>query len=371
MDLLEHQGKALLARHGLAVPEGGLWPDLPKVEGPLVVKAQVAAGNRGKAGGIRVAAGIEEAVQQAKELLGSRVACRRVDAVYIERRLPIEREVYLAVAVDRDERRHVVLASPDGGIDVEQADSARLLRLPVDPWLGLRPFHCAHVARFLSDDSETRPRLARAVEALYRVAVEEDAELAEVNPLAVLADGEVVAADAKVRLDDNAGFRHPERGRLAAPTSDSPLEQAIAAAGAVGIEVDPEGDVAAIVSGAGLMMATLDLLIDAGARVRCVIDLGGTVLAGGQKLQRVFQAAARANPKVTLLNAFLQTALCDEFARALVAAHTIAPLHGRVVIRLKGRRAEEGREILAPQGFEAHEDLSSAIAAARGGSATG
>lgn len=367
MDLLEHQGKSLFRRYGIPVPDGVLWPTRPGWTGPSVVKAQIRGGRRGKAGGIRFAATVDDAAGAAEALAGGGpLAGHPVEAVYVEARLDIAREAYLAIALDRDQRCLVLLASPEGGVDVEAAQADTMLRLPLDPLLGLRDFHVAAAVRAIGADDTVQGEIAGGiVRAAYALARAEDAELVEINPLALTPDGRVVAADSKVVLDDNATFRRAELDAEApsAPSSGSPLEARIADTGAVGIEIDPDGDVVAVVSGAGLMMATLDTLRDAGLRVRLVVDLGGAVLAGGEVLGRVFQAVSSSEPRVTFLNAFLHTALCDEFARMLADAQERSPLTGRVVIRLKGRNAETGRARLGDHSFEVYENLGPAVAA--------
>jgi succinyl-CoA synthetase beta subunit len=266
------------------------------------------------------------------------------------------------VVLDRDRRCLTLVHALGGGVEVESLPQEALTRVPVDPLIELRDFHVARVLEAAKVEGETRRAYGEVVRALYTLAVAEDATLAEVNPLALTADGGVVAADAKVTLDDNARFRRaaPDDGDAQAAAA-STLEQSLRATGAVGVEVDPDGDVVAVVSGAGLMMATLDLLVERGHKVRAVVDLGGTVLAGGEVLARVFAAVAAAGPRVTLLNAFMQTALCDEFARMLVQAQEMSPLRGGVVIRLKGRQADEGRRLLVERGFQVHEDLVPAL----------
>lgn len=361
MNLLEANGKALLAAHGIAIPRGALWPQMPPGDGALVVKAQIPAGGRGKAGGIRFAAGPEEAGHAARSLLGTTIAGHRVDAVYVEEKLAIDHEHYLAVTIDRDRRCPVMIASPSGGMDIEAVDRDRILRLPIDPLLGFRAFHGTRIARFL-DGGALAPTFAETAEALYRLAMAQDAELVEVNPLVVAGDA-VIAADAKIVLDDNARFRQTGHAQADGASGASALEARIAEAGAVGVEIDADGDVVAVVSGAGLMMATLDLLRSAGLKVRAVVDLGGTVLAGGEGLRRVLAAVAPLKPRITFINAFLQTALCDVFADSLAAAHAGTALAGKVVVRLKGRRAEAGQARLEPLGFTVHEDLRPAIGA--------
>lgn len=363
MQLLEVDGKVLLRRHGIAVPRGALWPELPSGVEACVVKAQIAAGKRGKRGGIRFASSPQEASAIAHELAELSIGEHKVAGVYVEERLDIERELYLAVALDRDARCHCILASPDGGMEIEAVPANRLLRLPIDPQLGLRPFQSRRAARFLDLPPAQVDAAMRLVAALHQLALAEDADLAEINPLVLTRSGALVAADAKVSLDPNAAFRHPDRKEFCSPPAGSDFEQAVAAAGSVAIDVDPAGTVVGVVSGAGLMMATLDLLTDRGIRPRSMIDLGGVVLGGAKGLVPVFRAVAGLEPRVTFINAYLQTALCDELARGFAEAHEAAPLRGRVILRLKGRNDDDARALLAPLGFEIHQDLSPALAA--------
>lgn len=364
MNLVECDGKSLLARYGCPIPRGALWPRLPEGFEKLVVKAQVPSGKRGKQGGILFAESPEEANALARDLSQRRIGEHDVVAVYVEERLAIARELYLAVALDRDAGCETVIASTAGGMSIEEVAEDRIRKLSIEPLMGLRGFHAAEVARFLADGGELSvDAFIRVVATLYRMAREEDAELVEINPLAVLEDGRVVAADAKIVLDDNGAFRRSFEPAVSPQVqSGSALERAIAATGAVAVEVDSDGAVIAVVSGAGLMMATLDLLKDRGLAVRCVIDLGGTVLAGGDGLQRVFEAVVGVSPRVTFFNAFLHTAHCDEFARMLgAAAQEASPVKGQVIVRLKGRNAETGRRLLEARGFRVFEDLVPAI----------
>ena len=369
MDLLEYQGKALFRRYGIPVPSGRLWPGQPDWDGSLVVKAQVPAGGRGKAGGIGFAADWQEANRMAGDMQGGSLNGRPVQAILIEQRLDIRRELYLALAVDRDRRCLSLLVAAHGGVDVEELPDGSMARIAIDPLLGLRDFHVAAALRSGCIEEGQRPAFAELIRSLHRLAIGEDAELVETNPLVITGEGEVIAADAKIVLDDNAAFRRKPLDEEVSPALHarrSLLETEIARSGAVGVEVDPHGEVVAVVSGAGLMMATLDLLCEKGLPVRCAVDLGGTVLAGGEVLSRVFEAVGAAHPRVTFLNAFMQTALCDEFARMLLDAHLRKPLSGRIVVRLKGRNAHIGRDLLARQGFEVHEDLAPAVKALAG-----
>ena len=360
MRLLEYEGKALFARHGIAVPKGALWPEMQAGEA-LVVKAQVPAGGRGKGGGVAFAASAGEARAAAEALLGKTIGDHVVERVWIEERLDIARELYLAVTVDRDARCRVVLASPDGGIDIEAVADERVLRTPLDPLAGMTPTTAEQIARFLDAPGDAADSLAATVAALHRLALAEDAELAEINPLAITRDGAVVAADAKVTLDARARFRHDDWDAYAGAGGGSEIERTLATAGGVAVEIDPEGDVIAIVSGAGLMMATLDLMVERGLSVRCVIDMGGTPLGGAEGLAPIFRAVAAMRPRVTFINAYFHTALADSFARGILGAAGQEPIDGRVVLRLRGRNAVEGRALLAPLGFDGHDDLTGAL----------
>jgi succinyl-CoA synthetase beta subunit len=362
MDLLEHEGKALFRRHGIAVPAGALWPARPAGVERVVVKAQVPAGKRGKQGGVRFADGAElDATARAVAAL--HLGGHAVESVLVEERLDIAAELYLAVAVDRDARCHVVLASPAGGMDIEGVPAGRILRLPVDPLLGLRAFMVARILRFLGATRENQAALASTVRALYDLALAEDAELAEINPLAVTRGGRVVAADAKVRLDRHARYRHPEWDMTRLAHGGSMIERMFGATGAVAAEIDPAGDVVGVISGAGLMMATLDLLVHLGVRVRCIVDMGGAPLLGEKGLDPIFAAAAQLAPRVMLINACFMTARADQLARALAAIHARTPFRARVVVRLAGHMAAEGRALLAPLGFDVHDDLEEALRA--------
>jgi succinyl-CoA synthetase beta subunit len=363
MRLLEFEGKRLFARHGIAVPDGVLWPDLPVSPTGFVVKAQVPEGGRGKAGAIRFAESADAVAEAAEGLRKATVGGHRVDRVYVEERLDIARELYLAVAVDRDRRCHSLLAAAEGGVEVESLPPERIHRRPVDPLRGVTPGDLERLIAALALPATAADAAAAIVAALYALVLAEDASLAEINPLALTAAGRLIAADAKVILDGNAAFRHPEWRDLAAPGEGSTVERAISTAGSVGVEVDPEGDIVGVVSGAGLMMASLDMLVAGGGRVRLMIDLGGVVLAGPERMVPVLRTVGGLSPKVTFINAYFQTARCDGFARALAEAYARVPFAGRVIVRLKGRNDAAARAILEPLGFTILADLEPALAA--------
>jgi succinyl-CoA synthetase beta subunit len=294
-------------------------------------------------------------------LVDRRIGADAIEGVYVEERLAIQRELYLAVAVDRDTRCRVLLASPRGGVEIEDVPDEEILRVPVDPSIDLVPSVARHIACFLDESGARRDAIEATVRALHALAVAEDAMLAEINPLAVTDDGRIVAADAKLVLDERARFRHTDWQAFSAPPQGSEIERTLAEAGGAAVEIDPNGNVVGVISGAGLMMATLDLMVAYGIRVRCVIDMGGTPLGGAEGLMPIFQAVAAMRPKVTFINAYFHTALAESFAHGIVGSADTAPLPGRVILRLLGRNAEAGRAILAPLGFATHDGLVEAL----------
>ncbi|MBT6117240.1 MAG: hypothetical protein HOH66_05190 [Rhodospirillaceae bacterium] len=366
MNLLEHQGKTLFRRYGLAVPVGVLWPQpLPISAGGYVAKAQIRAGGRGKAGGIRFAENGETAGSAAAALAKAEIGGRRVEAVLVEERLAIAREFYVAVAIDRDRRCRSFVLAAQGGVEIESLPADRVRRVPVDPLIGLRPHHLRRaVAALEPADKAVAGALSAALEALYRLAQGEDADLVEVNPLTLTADGRIVAADAKVTLDPRAAYRHGAREGFAAadgPAEGEEIERIVAAAGGTAVPMRADGNTVAVVSGAGLTMATADMLTELGVPLRCVMDLGGAPVSGAEGMVPVFEAVAALAPEVTFINAYLHSSLADKFAEAIRAAYGRRPFPGRVVLRLLGRNAEAGHAILAPLGFEVVEGFVDAL----------
>jgi succinyl-CoA synthetase beta subunit len=278
VDILEHEGKRLFARHGIAVPRGALWPEVPADFAGYVVKAQLRSGGRGKRGGIGFFDTADAVDAAARQMVDGRLGADTIEGVYVEERLAIRRELYLAVAVDRNRRCRVLLASPRGGVDIEDVPDKEILRIAVDPSRDLPPAAASQAARFLDQAGAQRDAIEAVVRTLYVLAVAEDAMLAEINPLVITEDGAVVAADAKLSLDERARFRHDDWDAFSAPPPGSAIERALAEAGGAAVEIDPTGNVVGVISGAGLMMATLDLMVSYGIRVRCVIDMGGTPL---------------------------------------------------------------------------------------------
>ncbi len=350
--LLEHEGKEILASCGIAVPEGGLYRALPEgLDGELVVKAQVFAGGRGKAGGIRFASGRGEALRLAAEIAATPLGEARVEDVYIERKLEIAREYYLAAMVDRDLGMPVLLASADGGIEVEALAHDRMLRQNVDPLLGLQPFMVDRLVRGLGLSGQQAADFARLVEQIYAGLVSKDAELIEINPLVLTKDGGFIAADAKVVLDEDAAFRHP--GRRAQPEGTE-FELAARALEVIGVEIGGPGGVAAIMNGAGLTMATLDEVIALGGDVSGVVELHGATMHGAERIADVMECVLRRlDPAVIMVNIHFQFRSLETIAEGVVKAMERLPqlTPERPVLRLRGEQEAEALAILAGSGL--------------------
>lgn len=356
MRLFEYEGKRLLAAHGLPVPTGALWPDLPHVNGPVVVKAQVLAGRRGRRGGIRFVDDVSSAGPAVEEMLGSQIDSEVVNHVYVEEKLEALAELFVAALPDRERRSHLVLTTARGGMDVEDIPSADLFECHVDPFMGLLRYRVRELTHDMGLRGQIAERAGKAVEAIYRAYRTSDAELVEVNPLIVTRDGMVVAADAKVVLNDSARFRHPEWS--VEPRGGTAFERQCSALGAIGVEM--EGSIAAIVSGAGLMMATVDLVTAEGGTLRAAVDLGGLVLSEAAQLPALVRAVLDLHPRVILVNAFFQLAYCDTLAHALASIFPVSANSPQFIVRLRGRRLEEAKAILKPLGVQVVEDLAEA-----------
>lgn len=377
MNIHEHQAKELLSSYGVPVPAGAVaYAPHQAVAGASelggerwVVKAQIHAGGRGKAGGVRIAGSIDEVGEIAGELLGSRLVTAQtgpggavVGRVLVEAAAEIERELYLGLVVDRAAQRVAVIASTAGGVEVEEA-GADLIRETIDPALGLQDFQCRKVAAALGLGGPLlRPAVA-LMRSLYRCFVDTDALQAEINPLAVTSEGALVALDAKLSFDDNAIARRPAVAALRDLDEEDPKEIDASEHGLNYIALD--GDVGCIVNGAGLAMATMDAITLHGARPANFLDVGGG--ATPEKVSNAFRIVLTdPNVKTILVNIFAGINRCDWIAEGIVAASRELDIDVPIIARLAGTNVEEGRRILAESGLAltAAENLDDAAAAA-------
>jgi succinyl-CoA synthetase beta subunit len=354
MDLLEYQGKQLFQKHGVPIPEGREASTVPEaVEAaealgyPVVVKAQVLIGGRGKAGGIKLAKDRAEVEEHAGNILGMDIRGFTVHELWIEEASDIAEEYYAAIVFDRSAKQPMVMLSRHGGMDVEEiaeTDPDSIVKVHVDPLIGFQDFHGRKLA-FGSGIAEDVIRPVGALlSKLYDAFVAEDCMLAEVNPLLVTGKRDVVALDAKVTVDGNSLYRHPDTAALRNVGAEDPQEQMAKERGLTYVKLD--GNIGILGNGAGLVMSTLDVVAQAGGKPANFLDAGG-----GSKADAIVDAVEviLSNDKVTavLFNIFGGITRCDEVARGLVEAFDKIKPDVPFVVRLDGTNDEAGRQILA------------------------
>ena len=354
MDLLEYQGKQLFARHGVPVPSGRPAETVDEAVAaadaigyPCVVKAQVQIGGRGKLGGIKVAKERDEARQHADAILGMDIRGLRVHEVWIEEASQIEAEYYASIVFDRSAKAPLILFSTRGGVDIEQVaeeDPGAIASLHVDPLLGFQQFQGRRLAFEAGIDADLVRPLTALLGNLYEAFVGEDAMLIEVNPLIVTPERELRALDAKVTLDGNALFRHPDNAALRNPSAEDAQEQMAKERGLTYVKLD--GDIGILGNGAGLVMSTLDVVAQAGGRPANFLDAGG-----GSKADAIVAAVevilSDAKVRAVLFNIFGGITRCDEVARGLIEAFERVQPRVPFVVRLDGTNDEEGRQLLS------------------------
>ena len=357
MKFLEHKAKEVFARYGIPVPRGIVVssPDgIVDPPLPCMVKAQVLVGGRGKAGGIRPASTLEEARQATSEILGMAIGGYRVKEVLLAERLAIEKELYLSLTIDRSAREPLLMASALGGVDIESVPRDEIFLEHVPAMIGIQPYAIRGLRKRLGLPKGIGDQVADIVRKAYDLFRHEDAELVEINPLAVTTDGRVVAGDAKLVVDDNAEYRHPE---YAAMDQDrTPLEAEAHDKGITFIQLD--GDVGVIANGAGLTMATLDILNLKGGRGGTFLDLGGT--DDPAKVRDAFEILMKAQPSVILLNIFGGITKADTVAVGIQQALDAMPSKIPVVARIKGVNEERARDLLREIGTHPAETIEEA-----------
>jgi succinyl-CoA synthetase beta subunit len=355
VDLYEYQGKELFRRFGIPVSEGHLATSPPEARaaaqalgGPVVVKAQVLTGGRGKAGGVKLADDPADAEQKAKDILGLDIRGHVVRKVWIERASEIETEYYLSVTFDRGAKQPLFMLTREGGIEIEQVAEENpdaLARLHVDPLEGFQPYQARRLVYASGiDDSNEQKQILSIVEKLYRCFIEADAMLCEINPLIVTPDGEVKALDSKFTVDDSALFRHPDIAEMRDVAAADPLETLAREKGVTYVKLD--GEVGILGNGAGLSMSTVDVVVVAGGRPANFCDLGG----GGdaQGVVDALEVITRDEQvRAIFFNIFGGITRGDEVARGILAALEQMQITLPIVVRLDGTNAEEGRRLLA------------------------
>jgi succinyl-CoA synthetase beta subunit len=355
VDLYEHQGKRYLARFGVPVGRGSVADTVDaavaaadRIGYPVVLKAQVKTGGRGKAGGVQVAADHAGAAASAEAILGLVIQGHTVGRLWIEEAAEIAHEYYVSFTLDRAAKLDLAMLSAEGGVDVEEVaetDPEAIARLEINPLDGLTAGGAEALVAAAGIDAAARDGVADVIRRLHRCYVEGDADLVEVNPLAVTATGEVRALDAKVILDDEAAFRHPEWSEFADAEPDDPRERAARAKGLSYVGLD--GSVGIIANGAGLAMSTLDVVSQAGGAAANFLDIGGAANAEAMAgALEVINSDGRV--RAILVNVFGGIVRCDDVARGVLGALERVQLASPIVVRLDGTRSAEAQALLAP-----------------------
>ena len=366
MKIHEYQAKEILRSFGVPVPNGAVARTPEKAEaiakdlgGAVVVKAQIHAGGRGKGGGIKLASDPAEAREVASEIIGMQLVTpqtgsegQKVKSVWVENATDIDRELYLGIVLDRAQSRLVVMASRAGGMDIEEVAATtpeKILKEVVHPGVGLQPFQARHLALGLGLEGDQLKQGVAFITALYKAYTETDCSLAEINPLVVSKSGEVLALDAKMNFDDSAMYRHSDIYELRDVDEEDPLEVEASKYDLNYIKLD--GEVGCMVNGAGLAMATMDIVKYAGSSPANFLDVGG-----GTNVERVKNAmrilTSDESVKAVLINIFGGIVRCDRVAEGVVAALEDIEINVPLVVRLQGTNAEEGAQILENSGLE-------------------
>ncbi len=366
MNIHEYQAKALLAKYGVTVPRGHVAYTATEAEqkahelgGPVwVVKAQIHAGGRGKGGGVKVVKSVDEVGETAKAMIGMNLVThqtgpggKKVNRIYVEEGCDIARELYLSVLLDRATSRVTLMASTEGGMDIEEVAAKTpemILRVSVDPASGIQPFHARRLAFGLGLEGKQVGAATRFMLAIYKAYVDSDASLIEINPLVVTGDGEMLALDAKMNFDDNALERHPDIMELRDETEEDPRELEAARHDLNYIKLD--GNIGCMVNGAGLAMATMDIIKLYGGEPANFLDVGGG--ATGELVTEAFKLVL-SDPDVegVLVNIFGGIMRCDVIAEGIVAAARVVSLQGPLVVRLEGTNVDLGKKILSESGL--------------------
>jgi succinyl-CoA synthetase beta subunit len=362
----EYQAKAILARHGVPVPRGEVALSAQETGqvarrlggDVVVVKAQIHAGGRGKAGGVKVVKSAEDAERAAAHLLGATLVTyqtgpggQRVSRLLIEEGLSIARELYLSLVIDRAAQKIVIMLSAEGGVDIEQVAAKtpeKIHKELIDPAVGLQPYQARKLAFAVGLEGKQVDKAARMMRSLYQAFTGTDASLVEINPLIVTSGGDLLALDAKMNFDDNALYRHPEIKDLRDLSEEDPLEVEASKFSLNYIRLD--GNIGCMVNGAGLAMATMDIIKLAGGLPANFLDVGGG--ANAEQIRNAFKILmSDANVKAVLINIFGGILRCDVLAQGVIAAVKELGVPVPIVIRMKGTNVEEGKRLLEESGL--------------------
>jgi succinyl-CoA synthetase beta subunit len=371
MNIHEYQGKDIFRKYGIPVPKGVALMDASGAKAAaqklidetklevVVVKAQIHAGGRGKAGGVKVVKGADAAQAAASEIFGKTLvthqtgaAGKKVQRLLVEQGLAIGRELYLAAVLDRETRRLTFMASTEGGMDIEEVahkTPEKILKVHVDPAVGMQPFQSRQLAFGLGLEGDAAKELGKLLSAFEKIFMQEDCSLVEINPLVVTKDNHLIALDAKFNLEDNASFRHPEWNDWRDLSEEKDVEVEAKAAGLSFIQLD--GNIGCLVNGAGLAMATMDIIKHYGGEPANFLDVGGG--ATKEAVTKAFKIILTSpSVKGIFVNIFGGIAQCDTIAAGVIAATKELGLSVPLVVRLEGTNVELGRKMLAESGLK-------------------
>jgi succinyl-CoA synthetase beta subunit len=370
MKIHEYQAKSLFDRYNIPIPKGSMVTDASEAgsaaralieqtgNDTLVVKAQIHAGGRGKAGGVKVVRGVEAAGEAAKKMFGSRLVTKQtgplgaeVGRVLIEQGLDIAQELYVGMVVDRDERNICLITSRAGGVDIEETAAShpeKINKRLFSPTPGLLPFVSRQVAFDLNLSGAVAGRAARLLQSLAELFIREDASMVEINPLVITKDGSVIALDAKMTFDDNAAFRHKDHVDLFDPSEENEMEALAQSLGFSYVAMD--GDIGCCVNGAGLAMATMDIIKHMGGTPANFLDVGGG--ADAHTVKKAFEIIlSDSRVKAIFVNIFGGILKCDVLAEGVISAVREMGIRVPLVVRLEGTNVEKGRALLAESGL--------------------
>lgn len=368
MKIHEYQAKEIFAKFGIPVPKGEVVsaPDearnlAVKYGKPVMIKAQVHVGGRGKAGGIKYSKDPDEAYFNAQDIIGMDIKGLLVKKVLVTEAVDIKSEAYVGIIVDRTTKKNVIMVSPAGGIDIEQVAAEtpeKIMKLAVDPIFGLRQFEALKLARFLYQDMKLARQAADIIRRLYSAFVHSDASLAEINPLVLDNQGQLIALDAKMNLDDNGLMRHPEFEKLRDLDAEDPSEVEARKADLSFVKLD--GNIGCCVNGAGLAMATMDLVNHFGGKPANFLDIGGS--SSPEKVLAAMKIILNdPNVGVIMFNIFGGITRCDDVANGIVQAVEKLNVRVPIVVRLTGTNEEKAREILEKYNFPATTSMEEAV----------
>ena len=366
MNIHEYQAKELLSLYGAATPTGKVAFNEDEAHqiaqdlnsGKYVIKAQIHAGGRGKGGGVKLASVLDQVKEIASEILGMILVTHQtgpdgklVKKVLVEEASDIDKEFYLGMVIDRSREEIVIMASREGGVEIEEiarTNPEKILKEYIDPVVGLQPFQCRKIAYFLGLDGKSVGKAVKFVSALYQLFTDKDCSLAEINPLILTKSGDLIALDAKMNFDDNALFRHPDVEKYHDPDEEDPTELEAKKWGISYVKLD--GNIGCLVNGAGLAMATMDIIKYHGGEPANFLDVGG-----GASTEQVTQAfkmiLSDPNVKAIFVNIFGGIMKCDTIAEGIIAAAKEVGIQVPLVVRLEGTNVELGRKMLSESGL--------------------